>query len=106
METFDWLPNQGIDIEEDQQLREVQFGGGIMQVQPKYLCRPKRKFTLTFEGRPQRIKAIFDFLSRQRGKRFLWQFEGETLKVRCMEYKRNYTGIVDTLDCTFNEEWM
>lgn len=104
MDTFTWLPDKGIKVETDLMVREVQFGEGVVQVQAKNLMKSKRKFSISFERPVEMIDAIESFLLNQRGKRFVWQRTSGNIMVRCTELSRTVTGIVDTLDCTFQEE--
>ncbi|MRN38614.1 hypothetical protein CRG49_000565 [Neisseria sp. N95_16] len=107
MNTFAWIPDKGVDREPDLALKEVQFGEGVVQVQQKFLAAPKHKFNLTFIRESSVINEIYDFLLKQRGKRFVWKcYDGTTYVVRCKTIKRTETGIVDTLTCEFKEEYM
>lgn len=105
MDIFTWLPNQGVDVETNVQVREIQLGEGVVQVQQKSLTPPKRKFTLEFDRRADEIDQIYAFLVKQRGNRFIWQRAKENIKVRCTEFNRRETGLVDTLRCVFQEEF-
>ena len=107
MDTFTWIPDKGVDKEPDLALKEVQFGEGVVQVQQKFLAAPKHTFNLTFIRETTVIDEIYNFLMKQRGKRFIWKYHnGTSYKVRCKTFKRSDTGIVDTLTCEFKEEHM
>lgn len=106
MEVFAWIPDKGYDVEPDLGVREVQFGEGVVQVQQRFLTKPKQKFNHTFTGPSSKISEIYNFLLRQRGNRFTWRdpVDKKDYIVRCTTFKKNCTGIVDTLTCEFKEE--
>ena len=104
MDRFEWIPDRDADVDYDLQLKEVQFGDGVVQVQQTMLAKPKRKFSLTFYRGVADVQAIEAFLVARRGRRFLLPWGGTDVKVRCTEIKRKVTGFADTLTCTFKEE--
>lgn len=105
MEQFSWIPDQDYETDVDFQVRKVQFGNGVTQIQQTSLTPPKRKFSLTFSRNPAEAKQIFSFLMRQRAQRFNWRSpSGEIILVRCEDLKHTVSGFVDVVTCTFEEE--
>lgn len=105
MDTFTWLPDRDYDTETDTGVLTVQFGDGVTQIQQRFIGKPKREFSLKFERATQTVDQIEAFLLKQRGRRFLWQQpSGGVVKVRCPKWKRQTSGFVDSVSCTFTEE--
>ena len=94
-----------MENEVDLGVRRIEFGGGVAQLQRKSLAPPRRKFSIQFTRNTETIEDIYQFLIKNRGKRFMWvRPSGERIKVSCSEMKRKEDGFPESLSCVFEEE--
>lgn len=102
----DWIPDKNLGVEENQDaVKKIQFGGGVVQQQKRTLGPVPNIYSLTFSRRPEFINEINNFLIQQSGKRFLWNppFENRQIVVMYSDKSLTRTGFVDTLSVKFTE---
>ncbi|SUT93180.1 putative phage minor tail protein [[Actinobacillus] rossii] len=105
METFNFNPDWGMQLNKKPEVFQVGFGDGYEQVSPKGLNHILRVYDVSFSGPTSRIKQIDDFLNKQGGvKAFLWTPHDSTQgKFRCDEWKTNQQQGFWTLSAQFRE---
>lgn len=105
METFNFNPDWGMQLNKKPEVFQVGFGDGYEQVSPKGLNHILRVYDVSFSGPTSRIKQIDDFLFKQGGvNAFLWTPHGSTQgKFRCNEWNTNQQQGFWTLSAQFRE---
>lgn len=105
METFNFNPDWGMQLNKKPEVFQVGFGDGYEQVSPKGLNHILRVYDVSFSGPTSRIKQIDDFLNKQGGvKAFLWTPHDSTQgKFRCNEWNTNQQQGFWTLSAQFRE---
>lgn len=105
MDTFNFQPNWGLNVQRKPEVMKIAFGDGYEQVAPKGLNHNLRTYSAVFTGTEARIKQIEAFFERQGGyKAFLWTpYGGKEGKFRCEEWNPTISGGKWTLSATLRE---
>ncbi|WP_273396987.1 phage tail protein [Actinobacillus porcinus] len=105
METFNFNPDWGVQLNKKPEVFQVGFGDGYEQVAPKGLNHILRVYDVSFSGTEERIKQIDEFLERHGGyKSFSWTPHKSTQgKFRCNEWNAIYQEGFGNLSAQFRE---
>ena len=92
MSDFSWVPDYGLDVENELRLKTSKFGDGYQQRYADGLNPLGQKFDATFTRSPTEIDSIEDFLkARSNGQSFTFTPpRGVEVKVICSKWKRSY----------------